>query len=82
MIENSTVAKQIGDLMQSIAHELDESLLLVQKSCSPGEYEKYRQCVAGVLGAMFDIVHGIYTEHPDLRPPGLFDPDEPDESVS
>lgn len=78
MIENRTVAKQIGDLMQRIAHELDESLLLVQSSCAPGEYETYKNCVGGVLGAMFDIVHGIYTEHPELRPRGLFDPEKND----
>lgn len=82
MIEKSSVAKEIGDLMLSIAHKLDESLLLVQNSCTPDEYEQYRNCVGGVLGAMFDIVHGIYRKHPDLRPPGLFDPDETDVTES
>lgn len=76
MIGNAAVAKRVGDLMQHIAHELDESLLLVHRSCPSSEYEEYKGCVGDVLGAMFDIVHGIYKEHPELRPPGLFDPEE------
>lgn len=78
MIENPIVAKDVGDLMQRIAHDLDESLLLVQRSCSSSEYEKYRNCVGGVLGAMFEIVYSIYREHPELKPPGLFEVNETD----
>ena len=82
MVQDPHVAKRIGDLMQRIAHELEESLLSVQKSCPPGEFERYRNCVGGILGAMYDIVYGIYSAHPELRPPGLFDPDETDPSLS
>ena len=43
MIENSSIAQQVSDLMIEFQGRLNESIIAVQEQCSPEEFKADRQ---------------------------------------
>ncbi|WP_207005764.1 hypothetical protein [Trinickia mobilis] len=72
MFEKKDVAKRISELMLSIGKEVDDSLAFVQASCSPDEYEAYKDFVSKIMTSiLLDVLNPVYQRHPDIKPPGL-----------
>ena len=72
MIKEKSVAQQISELMLEYSGRINESILLVQETCSPQEFKTYRLAAAKVMGEMLlEVMNPLYREHPDLKPKGL-----------
>lgn len=71
-VMTKTTAKAVSELMLSIGASLDESLRTVQKSESEVDFKRYRDSISKLLTTMLmEIMHPLYAEHPDLKPPQL-----------
>ena len=74
MINNKEVAKQTILIIKECSDRLDESITLVQDSCDPNEFQKYRKVAGRIMGSMLiDIMNPIFKEHPDIMPKELKD---------
>lgn len=72
MLTNPDIAKQISELMLDISGRLDESVAIVNKSCSSAEDSVYRRAVGRILAKiLIEILNPLYKEHPALKPPGM-----------
>jgi hypothetical protein len=72
MINDRAVAERISQLFLDVGKRLDESVALVQASCSPSELQSYRRAVGEIMGAMLlGVMNPLYAQHPDLKPKDL-----------
>lgn len=54
--------------------EWNELLLELESSIDPSEFKELRRIVGNILGTYYEeALRPVLTEHPHLRPPGLFD---------
>lgn len=51
--------------------KLDESIALVQTSCSEEEFKAYRREAGNIMGLMWDVMNPLYKQYPELKPPQL-----------
>lgn len=72
MIADTITAKHVSELMLDISARLDESVAMVNKTCSPEEDATYRRAVGRILGdILLEVLNPLYAKHPALKPPGL-----------
>jgi len=72
VINDKALAREISSLMLETSAKIDESILTVQKSCTPREFDAYRAGCAKVLGyILIEILNPLYQAHPDLKPKDL-----------
>ena len=72
MIADTTTAKHVSELMLDISARLDESVAMVNKTCSPEEDAMYRRAVGRILGRiLLEVLNPLYAEHPSLKPAGM-----------
>lgn len=76
MIENSSVAKQISELMIDIFSRLVDSCRLVEQECSPAEYAAYNNATSRLAASIvFDVMEPLYEKNPGLKPANWDDAD-------
>ena len=69
MISNAGTAKRVSELALNIFRQLDESVAMVQRDCSPEEFVSYRKSVGKVVyPILFDLLDPLYVQHPSLKP--------------
>jgi len=74
MISNSTLAKEISDLMHDIFQRLDESVASVSQICSPEEADEYSKAVGRIVcPIVMEVMEPLYERHPALKPPNWDD---------
>ena len=72
MISDRAVAEQVSRLMLNLGRELNDSVKLVQDSCSPEELNAYRSAVGKVMGeVLLAVLNPLYAAHPELKPKEL-----------
>jgi hypothetical protein len=72
MIGDLDSAKHVSSLMLQIAGQLDESVRVVQGTCSEQEYSRYRQAVGRIMGeVLVEVLNPLYSMHPSLAPCGF-----------
>jgi hypothetical protein len=70
MIENLDTARRVNDLLLEISGKLDESVALVQSTCSETTFISYRSAIGKVMGRIFfEVFDPLYKAHPNLKPP-------------
>ena len=66
------VATEIVNLMVEFGDRLNQSIGLVQNSCSEDELASYRCAVGKLMGSMLlEVMNPIFEEHPELKPDQL-----------
>jgi hypothetical protein len=69
MINSSSTAKQVSELMLGIYNQLEGSLEMVKSSASSEEYAAYQRSVGKVVcRVIFDVLEPLYAQHPALKP--------------
>ena len=72
MIKDRKVAKEISDIMIEFGKKINDSIALVQKSCTDEEFDAYRKVAGRIMGnVLIDIMNPLYGEHPDIKPKEL-----------
>jgi hypothetical protein len=70
MIDNPSVAKEIGNLMMDIFTRLSASCETVRTQCSEQEYNAYIESTAGIAGSIvLNVMEPLFEKHPALKPP-------------
>ena len=71
MISDSETAKYIRELMLEIDRQLEDSMRMVERTCSREEYAAYKKAIGKVVNRIvFDVIEPLYEKHPTLKPPG------------
>jgi hypothetical protein len=71
VISHVETARQANEMLLDVSGRLDESIGWVEKTCPTEEALAYRKAVCAVLGEILMILNGLYSSHPDLKPPGF-----------
>jgi uncharacterized protein (UPF0305 family) len=63
-------AKAISDVMLDVSEQLNQSVVFIQKHTKDEEeFIKYRRAVGAIMATIWEeVIHPLYTEHPDLKP--------------
>ena len=71
-VSNAETAKQVSDVMLDVSSRLNESIILVQDTCSEDEFKDYRRAVGAVMGEiLLEVLNPLYKQHPSLKPKGF-----------
>jgi hypothetical protein len=71
-VSNVETAKQVSDVMLDVSSRLNQSIILVQDTCSAEEFKDYRRSVGAVMGEiLLEVLNPLYKQHPSLKPKGL-----------
>jgi hypothetical protein len=74
MISEAHIARKISELMLDIFRRVDESVLMVNETCSPEEAASYKKAAGRVAGAaVMDVLEPLYERNPALKPLGWDD---------
>ena len=71
MISDRVLAQEVNDCMSECTTKLGALVKSAQSVCSESEYSQFRIVIQKVMREMLlEVVHPIYAQHPDLKPPG------------
>jgi len=74
MITSQKLATEVSTASERFVETLSKCLLEAQSSCSPEEYEQFKNAVGSVIGALeISMLWPLYRKHPDLEPENLHD---------
>ena len=74
MIEDTKVAEQVKALVLEAYNRLEDSMKLVENSCSSEEFSKYKAALGKVtVSILFNVLEPLYDKQPALKPPGWDD---------
>jgi hypothetical protein len=70
MISNSSMAREINELMLDLFRRVDESVQRVKETCPPEEAAAYQKATGRVAcPIVMDVLEPLYERHPALKPP-------------
>ena len=72
MISNKETAKQVEQTMRQCSAALNESIRLVNETCSEEEFKAYRRVIAEIMADIFlEVMQPIHRRFPELEPEEL-----------
>jgi hypothetical protein len=71
MISDPALAQEVIACMSECSNKLGALLKRAQAVCPESEYPQFRLAIQKVMGPMLlEVMHPLYAQHPDLKPPG------------
>lgn len=72
MITSAKLATEVSTAGERFVKALSKCLIEARSSCSPEEYEQFKNAVGSVIGTLeIDMLWPLYRKHPKLEPENL-----------
>jgi hypothetical protein len=72
VISDARTAEYVSKFLLDVNGQLNESIAVVERSCSAEEFVNYRRRVGTLINSIFEsILEPIYLKHPTLKPSDL-----------
>jgi hypothetical protein len=71
MISDRALAQEVNACISECTAKLGALVKSAQSVCPESEYPPFRTAIQKIMREMLlEVVHPLYAQHPDLKPPG------------